>query len=118
METILAAELPFAGKIALVTGSGRGIGRSIALHFAQDGADVIVNFFRNRAPAEETAAAILAYGRQALLVKADVGTDAGLDHLLKKSKKTSAGWTSWSATPPRATFALLWNRSRKAGTGR
>ena len=45
----------FNNKIALVTGSGRGIGRAIALHFAQHGADVIVNFFRNRAPAEETA---------------------------------------------------------------
>jgi enoyl-[acyl-carrier protein] reductase III len=65
--------LPFSGKIALVTGSGRGIGRAIALHFAQRGADVAVNFFRNRKPAEETAAAIAALGRRALLVKADVG---------------------------------------------
>ena len=65
--------LPFSGKIALVTGSGRGIGRAIALHFASRGADVAVNFFRNRKPAEETAAAIEALGRRALLVKADVG---------------------------------------------
>ena len=46
--------LPFSNKIALVTGSGRGIGRAIALYFAQNGADVVVNFFRNRKPAEET----------------------------------------------------------------
>lgn len=87
----MVAELPFAGKLALVTGSGRGIGRSIALHFAQNGADVIVNFFRNRAPAEETAAAIQALGRQALLVKADVGTDRGLDHIFNEIEKSFGG---------------------------
>jgi enoyl-[acyl-carrier protein] reductase III len=64
---------PFADKVALVTGSGRGIGRAIALYFARNGADVVVNFFRNRSPAEDTARAIEALGRQALLVKANVG---------------------------------------------
>jgi enoyl-[acyl-carrier protein] reductase III len=61
------------GKIALVTGSGRGIGRAIALRFARSGADVIVNFFRNRAPAEETVSEVEAMGRKALLVRANVG---------------------------------------------
>ena len=65
--------LPFSNKIALVTGSGRGIGRAIALYFAQNGADVVVNFFRNRGPAEETTHEIEKLGRRALLVKADVG---------------------------------------------
>ena len=74
----------FEEKIVLVTGSGRGIGRAIAVHFACLGADIVVNFFRNRAPAEETAAAIRDLGRHALVVKADVGTDAGLDHLFKQ----------------------------------
>src|SRR3990172_4852943 len=82
---------PFEGKIALVTGSGRGIGRAIALHFAQHGADVAINFFRNRAPAEETAAAIRALGRQALLVKANVGTDEGLEHLFAEVERRFAG---------------------------
>ena len=54
-----------------MTGSGRGIGRAIALHFARLGADIVVNFFRNRAPAEETAAAIRDLGRHALVVKAE-----------------------------------------------
>ena len=65
--------LPFKNKIALVTGSGRGIGRAIAIHFANLGADVVVNFFRNRAPAEETVRQIEKLSRRALLVKADVG---------------------------------------------
>ena len=62
-----------AGKIALVTGSGRGIGRSIALDLAHAGADVVVNFFRNREPAEETAGQIAALGRRSLVVRANVG---------------------------------------------
>lgn len=64
---------PLADKIALVTGSGRGIGRAIALKLAQDGADVVVNFFRNRPSAEATADDIRALGRRALVVKANVG---------------------------------------------
>src|SRR3989304_7237412 len=87
----MTGRLPFQGKIALVTGSGRGIGRAIALHFAKHGADVAVNFFRNRPPAEETAAAIRALGRQALLVKANVGTDEGLDHLFAEVERRFAG---------------------------
>jgi enoyl-[acyl-carrier protein] reductase III len=63
----------FAGKVALVTGSGRGIGRAIALHFARHGADVVVNFFRNRAPAQATLELIQAMGRRAWLVKANLG---------------------------------------------
>ena len=63
----------FQDKIVLVTGSGRGIGREIALHFARQGAHLVVNFFRNRDPAEETAAAIREIGRDALVVRANVG---------------------------------------------
>jgi enoyl-[acyl-carrier protein] reductase III len=78
---------PFDGKIALVTGSGRGIGRAIALHFASHGAQIVVNFFRNRSPAEETATAIRKLGQQALVVKANIGSDEGLDHLFSEVEK-------------------------------
>ncbi len=74
----------FEGKIALITGSGRGIGRSIALHFAAQGADVVVNFFRNREPAEQTAAEIRALGRRAWVIKADVGDLADLNSLFEQ----------------------------------
>ncbi len=84
-------EMTFAGKIVLVTGSGRGIGRAIALHFARLGADVVVNFFRNRAPAEETAGEIEKLGRQALLVKADVGDLDELGRLFEETEKKFGG---------------------------
>jgi enoyl-[acyl-carrier protein] reductase III len=84
-------ELVFSGKIVLVTGSGRGIGRAIALHFARHGANVIVNFFRNRAPADETVAEIKKMGRRALLVKADVGDLDDLDRLFGEIEKEFGG---------------------------
>ncbi|MEM7336872.1 MAG: enoyl-[acyl-carrier-protein] reductase FabL [Chloroflexota bacterium] len=61
------------GKVALVTGSGRGIGKAIALQLASEGADIVVNFFRNRDPAEETAVQIRSLGRKATVIKANVG---------------------------------------------
>jgi enoyl-[acyl-carrier protein] reductase III len=81
----------FSNKIALVTGSGRGIGKAIALHFAQHGADVVINFFRNRAPAEETAREVEKLGRRALLVKADVGD---LDDLSRLFDEVESGFGS------------------------
>lgn len=83
--------MEFANKVAVITGSGRGIGRAIALRLAQSGADVIVNFFRNRAPAEETAEQIRGLGRRAELVKADMGTLAGIEALFTETVKAFGG---------------------------
>jgi enoyl-[acyl-carrier protein] reductase III len=83
--------MDFQNKIALVTGSGRGIGRAIALHFAQHGADVVINFFRNRAPAEETAHEVEKLGRRAMLVKADVGDLDDLNRLFDEVEKEFGG---------------------------
>jgi NAD(P)-dependent dehydrogenase (short-subunit alcohol dehydrogenase family) len=66
------ATLPLAGQVALVTGAGKRIGRSIALRLAADGADVAVNYRRSRAEAEEVAREIEAAGRRSLAVQADV----------------------------------------------
>ncbi len=71
----------FENKVVLVSGSGRGIGAAIAIHFARLGAEVVVNYFRNRQTAEETAASIRNLGRKALLVKANMGELEDIDRL-------------------------------------
>ena len=81
----------FSGKTVLVTGSGRGIERAIALYFARNGADVVVNFFRNRLPAEETAAEIEQLGRHALVVKADVGDLDDLNRMFDETGQVFGG---------------------------
>lgn len=81
----------FHGKIALVTGSGRGIGKTIALRLAAEGADIAVNYFRNRLPAEETASAIQDLGRRAVAIRADVGQPDDLEKLITTTVEELGG---------------------------
>ena len=64
------------GKVALVTGGSRGIGRAIALLLAQRGADVAINFAGNEAAAQATVEEIKALGHKAIMIKADVADNA------------------------------------------
>jgi len=61
-------------KITLVTGSSQGIGRAIAVRFAQEGADVVINYNRTAKGAEEALAEVEALGRRGLIVKADLSS--------------------------------------------
>jgi NAD(P)-dependent dehydrogenase (short-subunit alcohol dehydrogenase family) len=62
-----------AGKVALVTGAGKRIGRSVALRLASEGADVVVNYRKSKPEAEEVVAQIAAAGGRAVALQADVG---------------------------------------------
>ena len=60
------------GRVAVVTGAGRGIGRAIALRLAESGTHVVVNYYVNREAAEKTAAEVRSRGVRAHLVQADM----------------------------------------------
>ena len=67
-----ATDVSLQNKVAIVTGSSRGIGRAIAVELAREGCDVVVNYLRDRDAAEEVRAQIEALGRRAEVVGADV----------------------------------------------
>jgi 3-oxoacyl-[acyl-carrier protein] reductase/pteridine reductase len=60
------------GQVALVTGAAKRIGRSVALRLASEGADIVVNYRSSKAEADEVVAQIVALGRRAVAVQADV----------------------------------------------
>jgi NAD(P)-dependent dehydrogenase (short-subunit alcohol dehydrogenase family) len=72
------------GKVALITGAGRGIGRSMAVTFAEAGADIAI-IDVNLEAAEEAAREVRAMGRQAIAVKADVGEPADVDAMVART---------------------------------
>ncbi len=84
-------DTPFSNKIALVTGSGRGIGKAIALQLARSGADVVVNFHRNEAPAQEVASQIRAMGRKAVVVRANLSKPEDIDLLFDQVGEQMGG---------------------------
>lgn len=64
--------IDLTGKVALVTGASRGIGKAIAIRLAEAGADIVLNFVSSRTQADRTAEAISELGRQVAVVQADV----------------------------------------------
>lgn len=63
------------GKSAIVTGAGRGVGRGIALDFAKEGGDVLINYSQSEGPAKEVVQEIERMGRKAIAYKADVSKE-------------------------------------------
>lgn len=80
--------MKFAGRNALVTGASMGIGRSIAIELAKEGANVAINFRSHRDKAEEVAREIEKTGRQALLLQADVSEQSNVEEMVAKTAST------------------------------
>jgi 3-oxoacyl-[acyl-carrier protein] reductase len=73
------------GKVAIVTGGGRDIGKMTSIKLASLGAKVVINYFGAKEEAEKTAAEIEAAGGKAILVQGDMTKQADVDHLVQKA---------------------------------
>lgn len=74
-------------KIALITGASRGIGRAIALAFAREGAQVIVNYHHSKAEAKKVVAEIAGSGQQAIAVRADVSQRDQVEAMVSQARE-------------------------------
>ncbi len=79
--------IDLTGKVALVTGSSRGIGRATAVRLAEAGADIVVNYVVNRQAATDLADEIAALGRDVLVVKADVSEEDDVRSMMQGVKQ-------------------------------
>jgi 3-oxoacyl-[acyl-carrier protein] reductase len=76
------------GKVAIVTGASRGIGRATAIELAKAGAKVVVNYAGNQAAAEQVVSLIKENGGEAIAFKADVSNAEAVDALIKTTQET------------------------------
>ena len=83
----MSGEHRCGGKVVLVTGAQRGIGRAIALRFAAAGADVALNYLDDQAEAESAAAQIVALGRRAATIGADIAKPAEARDLVADAER-------------------------------
>jgi 3-oxoacyl-[acyl-carrier protein] reductase len=97
------------GKVALVTGAGRGIGRGVALELARRGASVVVNYVSSVGPAQEVVKEIESYknGARAIAIQADVSKVSEINRLFAEAKQafgrldivmSNSGTESWDKT--------------------
>jgi len=107
---------PFGGKIALITGSARGIGSAIAIHFAELGADIIINYIHNQQFAEKTAQEISIIGRKVLIVRANIGKIEGLQKLFTETEENSINWIFLYPMQQLVLTDLQWSKENPGGT--
>ena len=79
------------GKVALITGSSRGIGRTIALELARSGANIVVNYFRKRKAAEATVTEIRSHGVDAISVRAHMGKSDQIKAMFREAEASFGG---------------------------
>ena len=79
------ANKPFSGKVALVTGSGRGIGRGIALELGRRGASVVVNYGRSSGAADDAVAELRRLGAKAVALQANIAKPREVEALFERA---------------------------------
>lgn len=79
------------GKVAVVTGGSRGIGRAISLEFARRGARVVINYVRNEEAARETSEAVRALGTEVLILRGNIGDPKTIEELLEQAASKFGG---------------------------
>ena len=77
--------MKLAGKVAVVTGASRGIGKSIAIELAKQGADVVVNYAGSVDRANEVVKEIESLGRKAMSVQCDVSDSDAVNAMMKEA---------------------------------
>lgn len=96
--------MSLSGKVALVTGGGTGVGRATALLLAEEGAEVAINYSRSEKEAGETAKAVEALGRKAIMIRASVADDVAVRAMVARTVEelrgldilvNNAGITRW-----------------------
>lgn len=83
--------MKFKNKTVLVTGSSRGIGKATAVAFAQEGANVIVNYVKSKKAAETVVADIKKLGTNAIAIQADVANEKDVKRMMTETKKAFGG---------------------------
>ena len=113
----------FDGKVALVTGGGKGIGAAISLELARRGADVAINYRSDTAAAEQAAEQVRAVGRRAVLLQADVTDPDAAEAMVAACKEqlgpvdllvNNAAYTR--LIPPDELTLRMWRRIFAANT--
>ena len=80
-------EKEFKGKVALITGASRGIGKAIAIELAKNGANIAINYNSNLKAAKETQKLVSKTGVKSAIIKADVSKEKSIKFLIKQTEK-------------------------------
>jgi enoyl-[acyl-carrier protein] reductase III len=87
MTRALVSEADFKGKLALITGGGRGIGRAIALEVGRRGADVLINYVRHPDAAEATVDEVRKLGVNATAIRGNIADEAHVERLFEEIRE-------------------------------
>jgi 3-oxoacyl-[acyl-carrier protein] reductase len=116
--------LSLDGKVALVSGGSRGIGRAVCILFGRLGARVAVAYARNRAAAEETVAAVREAGAEAVVLGADLATEGEPERLVREAEEALGhldilvvNHGIWKHAPIQTMTAEQWDETLRVNLG-